>query len=181
MQLKAIVCLWLAVLCAATSFAQSFNVGDKVNIYNSGAWYKGNIQQIGSDNYAGYYYVHYDGFNNGQWINGSNIKMLSATKAATALAPRDGLYTILSYGSVTNPIRLGYFDLSDGRYRYYNMAKKVIGSGSYQFDPASKSVRWLSGPFKDAQWGGSFETDRDGKTHKIRLNRVTIGSNSSDS
>lgn len=95
--------------------------------------------------------------------------------------PRNGEYIILSYGSPTNPIRIGYFQLKDGQYIYYNMSKKVLGQGSYTYNSQNKNVEWKNGPFSEAKWAGSFEIDREGKTHKIRLNRVTIGSNSIDS
>jgi hypothetical protein len=161
-------------------FSQSFQVGNKVEAYNSGAWYKASIVEIGSGNYQGYYYVHYEQYSQNQWIKGSNIRLIEKAAGTMANAPRNGLYTILSYGNPSNPIRIGYFGLKEGIYVYYNLGKKEIGSGNYSFDPGSKTITWKSGPFKDARWTGTFETDRRGKTHKIRLNRVTIGSNSTD-
>lgn len=160
---------------------QAFQIGAKVEAYNSGAWYKATIAEAGSGNYAGYYYVRYDDFAQGQWIKASNLRAFKGAAVAAAAGPRNGTYTILSYGNATNPIRLGYFVLQSGRYTYYNLGKKQIGSGRYSYDAASKTISWTSGPFKDANWNGSFEIDREGKTHKIRLNGVTIGSNSTDS
>jgi hypothetical protein len=95
--------------------------------------------------------------------------------------PRIGTYIILSYGNSSNPIRIGYFELSNGKYTYYDMNKKTLGRGSFVYNAQNKTVQWISGAFKDANWGGKFEIDREGKTHKIRLNNVTIGSNSTDS
>jgi hypothetical protein len=117
-------------------------------------------------------------------MKAANIRLQKTVAANTVnnkIGPRNGTYIILSYGTPTNPIRIGYFELSNNKYTYYNMAKKVLGKGSYTYDAANSTVQWTNGPFKNSQWGGGFEIDREGKTHKIRLNSVTIGSNSTDS
>ncbi|MDQ2746922.1 MAG: hypothetical protein M3T96_06660 [Acidobacteriota bacterium] len=97
-------------------------------------------------------------------------------------SPRSGKYDVLSYGAdPNNPLRLGYFELSSGgKYKFYQMGGKSVGGGDYRFDAASNTVEWTSGIFKDNGWGGAFEVDREGKTHKIRLTRTTIGTNSTD-
>jgi len=156
-------------------------VGDKVEVYNSGAWYKATISQIGSDNYKGYYYVQFEKFSNGQWAKAADIKLVTAIVVEKNNGPRNGSYIVVSYSNPSNPIRIGYFELSNGQYTYYTTAKKLIGKGSFSYNASGKMVKWTSGPFKEAKWDGSFETDRDGKTHKIRLNSATIGSNSTDS
>ncbi|HWJ25977.1 MAG TPA: hypothetical protein VNS32_05510 [Flavisolibacter sp.] len=168
-------------LALIISFAQNFTVGQKVEGWNSGEWYKGTITQIGADNYKGYYYVQWDKYTVGQWVKASNIRTLKNETNTAAVSPRNGRYIILSYGNPTNPVRIGYFDLNNGQYTYYNLAKKQIGQGSYSYDSKSKMISWKTGPFKDAKWNGAFEVDREGKTHKIRLNSATIGSNSTDS
>ena len=102
-------------------------------------------------------------------------------KDAANAGPRTGSYTILSYGHNNAPTRLGYFTLSASTYAYYDMGKKLIGRGTYTYSVTDKALTWTSGPFKDSNSGGNFEIDRAGKTHKIRLNTTTIGSNSTDS
>ena len=44
----------------------------------------------------------------------------------------------------------------------------------------SSTVQWLSGPCKDSNWSGTFTTEREGKTHKIRLRSGTIATNNAD-
>jgi hypothetical protein len=168
-------------LTAAYAFSQTFQAGNKVEIYNSGAWYKGSVVQAGSDNYEGYYYVHYDQYSQNQWIKASNLRLLRSAENNISAGPRNGTYIILSYNDPTNPIRIGYFDLKSNQYTYYNLSKKQIGQGTYSYDIKSKMISWKTGPFKEANLNGAFETDREGKTHKVRLNTVTIGSNSTDS
>ena len=180
--MKKIILFATLQLTIMAAFCQQFNIGDKVEIYNSGGWYKGSIVEEGSGDMAGYFKVKYDGYTQEQWMKTSNIRTLrTSTVANSASGPRNGTYIILSYGSVTNPLRLGYFTLNGSTYVYYDMAKKVLGRGAYSYNAGNKSVTWTSGPFKDSKWGGGFEIDRGGKTHKIRLNSVTIGSNSTDS
>ncbi|GAA4731175.1 hypothetical protein [Flavisolibacter ginsenosidimutans] len=172
------LCFQLFLLLA---FAQSFSLGQRVEGYNSGEWYKGTVTQIGSGNYQGYYYIQWEKYTVGQWVKAENVRAVKTAAAAAATSPRAGEYVILSYSSQTNPLRIGYFTLSNGTYTYYNLAKKQIGQGAYTYNTNTKTVQWTSGPFKETAWGGQFEIDREGKTHKIRLNRVTIGSNSTDS
>ena len=181
--MRKLILLLLLQLSFSIAFAQSFKVGDKVEAYNSGAWYKGNVVETGMDNYVGYYKIKYEDYNQTQWIKASNLRMQQSSNAGNnnKTGPRNGSYIILSYGSSSNPIRMGYFKLDNGKYTYYDMAKKVLGQGLFVYDAENKTVQWKSGPFKDANWTGKFEIDREGKTHKIRLNNVTIGSNSTDS
>ncbi len=178
--MKNIYLLILLQLLSLVVLGQNFKVGDKVEAYNSGAWYKGTISQIGANSYKGYYYVQWEKYSQGQWIKETNIRLYK-NATINSIAPRNGIYIILSYGNPTNPIRIGYFDLINGQYNYYNAAKKIIGKGSFTYNANNKTVVWTSGPFKDAKWNGVFEIDREGKTHKIRLNNSTIGANSTDS
>ncbi len=97
--------------------------------------------------------------------------------------PRLGKYGIYSYGAVGNPpLYLGHFVLlSAGKYKVSRTSKEdYYGEGTYRFDAGTSTVTWLSGPFKENGWGGEFTIDREGKTHKIRLKRTTIGTNSID-
>jgi len=162
-----------------TNAQKKFSVGQKVEAYNVD-WYKATITEIGSSNYVGYYKVRYDKYNNEQWIKESNIRIAQNETKDYVSGPRVGRYIILSYGNAYSPITLGYFDLGNGTYVYYNAAKKMIGNGKCLYNAKTKTVQWLSGPYKQAGWGGAFEIDRNGKTHKIRINKVTIGSNSTD-
>jgi len=99
-----------------------------------------------------------------------------------ATGPRLGKYRILSYGAVSKPpLVLGSFVLSEGgKYQAFLVGDKPLGEGTYSYDAAKRAVTWKTGPYVN-EWGGDFEIDRDGKTHKIRMKRTTIGTNSSDS
>jgi hypothetical protein len=159
----------------------ALKAGDKVEIYNSGSWYKGSIVAIGANDMEGYYSVSYDGYKQLQWMKTTNIRLQKADAARPSSGPRSGTYLILSYGNPKNPLRLGYFKLNNGEYTYYDMGKKLIGQGSYTYDTNAAVVQWSNGPFKNSAWTGAFEIDREGKTHTIRLNTVTVGTNSTDS
>ena len=158
-----------------------YKIGQHVEAWNVD-WYKATVIGVGSGNYEGYIKVHYDGYSSGsdQYVKESNIRLPKNTTADYTSGPRNGRYIILSYGNVTNPITIGYFDLENGNYTYYDAGKNVRGSGSYVYSADTKQVQWQSGPLKDYGEVSNFEIDREGKTHKIRLNRVTIGSNSVD-
>jgi hypothetical protein len=94
--------------------------------------------------------------------------------------PRPGKYLIQSYGASGYPLVLGHFTLEPGTYKSFLPGGKLAGEGRYDFDPASQTVKWVTGPFV-GQWGGEFTVEREGKTHKIRLKRTTIATNSTDS
>jgi hypothetical protein len=175
-----IVAFILFMTAGAVAAQTKFSVGQQVEAYNVD-WYKAVIKEIGTNNYAGYYKVKYEKYSSEQWIKETNIRAIKDETKNYSAGPRKGRYVILSYGSGYTPITLGYFDLNDGSYIYYDAAKKQLGKGAWSYDGKLKTVQWLSGPFKQANWGGAFEIDREGKTHKVRLNRATIGSNSTDS
>jgi len=100
-----------------------------------------------------------------------------------ASGPRPGKYLILSYGAVNRPpLNLGYVILeSGGTYKVFLPGDKANGAGQYTYDAGRKAVMWKTGPYEKEGFGGAFEIDREGKTHKIRLKRTTIATNSTDS
>jgi hypothetical protein len=92
--------------------------------------------------------------------------------------PRSGKYLILTYGSnPANPLKLGYFNLNNNEYKYFDLEGKLLGEGSYTYEAAEKQIKWQSGPFKSVGWVGNFEIDNQGKTHTIRLHSNTVGTN----
>lgn len=99
-----------------------------------------------------------------------------------ATGPRPGTYRILSYGAVGKPpLVLGSFQLeAGGKYKAFLVGGKSAGEGTYEYQADRHEVVWKSGPYV-GQWGGEFTVDREGKTHKIRLKRTTIATNSTDS
>jgi hypothetical protein len=95
--------------------------------------------------------------------------------------PRAGKYLILSYGATNRPpLVLGSCVLSEGgKYEAFLPGDNSQGEGTYTYDAAKREVTWKTGPYV-GQWEGKFEIDREGKTHKIRLKRTTIATNSTD-
>ena len=105
----------------------------------------------------------------------------SAAEAASG--PRAGKYNISSYGAVGSPpLFLGHIELqAGGKYRISRKSSgDYYGEGTYSFEAATSTVKWLSGPCKDDAWGGAFTIEREGRTHKIRLKRTTIATNNAD-
>lgn len=100
-----------------------------------------------------------------------------------AAGPRPGKYLILSYGAVGQPpLNLGSVVLeAGGTYKVFLPGEKPGGAGRYSYDAGKKAVLWETGPYEKDKFGGAFEVDREGKTHKIRLKRTTIATNSTDS
>ncbi len=71
--------------------------------------------------------------------------------------PRSGKYFILTYGSnPANPLKLGYFNLNNNEYKYFDLEGKLLGEGNYTYETAEKQIKWQSGPFKSVGWGGEF-------------------------
>ena len=98
-----------------------------------------------------------------------------------AKGPRAGTYRIMSYGATTSPpIFLGHFTMASGAYKAYLPGGKLSGEGRYAYNAADHKVTWQSGPYSGV-WGGDFTIEREGKTHKLRLKRTTIATNSTDS
>jgi hypothetical protein len=104
-----------------------------------------------------------------------------ARSEEAAAGPRPGKYLIQSYGAPSAPpLYLGYVVLEKGGiYKVFLPGDKASGEGRYEYDAKTKTVMWKDGPYKT--WGGAFTIEREGKTHKIRLKRTTIATNSTDS
>lgn len=96
-----------------------------------------------------------------------------------AATPRLGKYLIHSYGATSSPpLYLGYFLLEEGgKYKAFLPGDKPSGEGAYTYDAEKKTVVWKSGPYVEV-WGGEFTVEREGKTHKIRLKKSTVATNS---
>lgn len=163
------------------TFAQV--VGDKVEAYDIGTWYKATIKAIGTGANQGQYLIDYDDYSTDRWHYAKDVRFVKVVKTPnTSAGPRPGKYGVLSYGSNSNPLRLGHFQLSaGGNYSFFNNGDGRVGSGTYKYDNVNKEVQWLSGPFKEYRWNGKFEITREGKTHSISLKKGTFGSNSTDS
>lgn len=101
----------------------------------------------------------------------------------TPIGPRPGKYLILSYGATNRPpLNLGYVILeAGGTYKVFLPGDKPSGTGQFSYDAGKQAVVWKTGPYRGEGFGGGFEIDREGKTHKIRLKRTTIATNSTDS
>lgn len=181
------VCLFLLLfslssLCFAQSKAVVFTVGDKVEVYEIGTWYKAVVKAVGTGNNQGQYLIDYDDYSTDRWFNAKDIRLPKKVETINMSGgPRPGKYVILSYGSNSNPLRLGYFQLlAGGKYSFYDNGGGLVGSGTYKYDNAAKEVTWLSGPFNKNKWAGGFEITRESKTHTLRFTRGTIGTNSTD-
>ena len=179
--MKKICSYLLSLLFSSITFSQA--VGDKVEAYDIGTWYKSTIKAIGTGANKGQYLIDYDDYGTDRWHYAKDVRFIKSVKASSTTAgPRLGKYDILSYGANSNPLRLGHFQLSPGRkYFFFDNGGGSVGSGTYKYDLVNKEVSWLSGPFKAYKWSGRFEITREGKTHSIILKRGTFGSNSTDS
>lgn len=105
-----------------------------------------------------------------------------AASEAAPEGPRPGKYLIHSYGAPPSRLYLGYFILEkDGTYKVFLPGDKESGAGRYEYNAGKKVVVWKGGPYEESGWGGEFTIEREGKTHKIRLKRGTVATNSTDS
>lgn len=181
---------WFGSMVSLTKYAtaqhtkNSYQVGQKVEAWNV-SWYKATVIEVGSGDKTGYIKVHYDDYSSAsdQYLKESSIRILKNKLVDNYSAgPRNGNYFIQSYGSnIYNTLILGYFDLNNGKYKYYDAGKNLIGSGTYLYDANNKQVTWQSGDLKKYNPTATFEISREGKTHVIKLLRGTWGSNSADS
>jgi hypothetical protein len=99
-----------------------------------------------------------------------------------AEGPRPGKYRIFTIPTAKGiPLFLGSFVLEKGgRYQAYLPGDRMTGTGEYEYQPASKTVIWKTGPYQVEKWGGQFFVTREGKTHEIYLKSSTRATNSLD-
>ena len=107
------------------------------------------------------------------------LLLIASCTIATAQQeqPRVGKYKILgASGRVIIP--LGFFILKAGNsYSYYNQKMELSGKGTYKYDVGSKSIIWLTGPFKEKSFKGDFVSSFNGAKHSIIMNRGTTAEN----
>jgi len=99
-----------------------------------------------------------------------------------AEGPRPGKYRIFTIPTAKGiPLFLGWFELEKGgHYKAHLPGDRLLGEGEYEYQAASKSVAWKTGPYKDDKWGGRFFVTREGKSHEIYLKPSTRATNSID-
>lgn len=122
------------------------------------------------------------------WRQVGFVGMLLALGAAPCLGqpevvgPRPGKYRIFTIPVAKGfPLFLGSFTLEkDGVYKAYLPGDRMTGEGKYEYDAATKSVVWKTGPYHTEKWNGHFITSREGKTHEIYLKSSTRATNSID-
>lgn len=89
--------------------------------------------------------------------------------------PKLGRYNVRSYGASNRPpLFLGHFVLeAGGKYQVFLPGGRMVGEGTYQFDQASKEVKWLTGKYKDEGWMGRVLVASDDKSLTIWLKSTT--------
>jgi hypothetical protein len=160
----------------------AWKVGDKVEAWNV-AWFPAEILAVGTGERQGYYRVHYSNFSDAsdQWLKADSIRARESGGAGTtgAATPRIGRYRVLSAGAGGKQLMLGELELlANGRYIVRLPGGRVRGEGKYAFDSTTATVKWLTGPYREDGFGGTFEVSREGRTHEITLRRGTIAANS---
>jgi hypothetical protein len=165
----------------------NFRIGQRIEGWITAEWLPVTLVQIGGGPWADSpYLVEYGtpirGIQPKRWLSARDVRPLAKTPPDTSAAgPRLGRYVILSYGTPSNPLRLGEIELvAGGAYRYYANGGRVLGAGTYRFDATKRAVVWQDGILKEQGWTGTFTVERNGKTHQIRLMRTTIAVNSVD-
>jgi len=181
--IHAFIVLFLFFYISAKAQAVVWKVGDKVEA-GPGNYHPATVLKVSDAKVS--FYLHYeDGAYPDGWVQGFLIRARDTqakADAAAANGPRLGKYRIYGYAG-TYAAYNGYFLLkAGGNYEVFNPGDKSIGSGSYNFNKTTVTVKWLSGPFADKDWDGTqkLEVSREGKTYIIRLKARTIGSSSSD-
>lgn len=161
-----------------------WKVGDKVEA-GPGGYHPATVLKVSDAKVS--FYLHYednshpDDWVEGYWIRARNTQVKA--NAAAKNGPRLGKYLIYGYATSAGAYN-GYFILKAGdNYEVFLPGGKSAGSGTYNFDKSTTTVKWNSGPFASKDWDGTqkLDVERDGKTYIIRLKARTIGSNSIDS
>ena len=183
-KLTVTICLVTINMLYAKAQIKAWIVGDKVEAGPAG-YHPATVLQV-SDNKTSFRLHYDDKAYTDSWVEGSLIRpkdtQAKIDADAVKTGPRLGKYIVLGYASSLGAYN-GYFILQPAdKYEFFIEGGKSIGKGTYNFDKATSTVKWNSGPLAGRDWDGSqrFEVTREGKTHTIRLKLRTIGTNSPD-
>ena len=101
-----------------------------------------------------------------------NVNVVNATVTALPVsAPHVGRYEL--YAGV-HPMYIGHFILlSNGKYKvaFDTDENNYDETGKYTYNSATNTIEWISGMFKNNNWGGKFEKNEKG--FHIQLNKNT--------
>ena len=144
---------------------RGWQIGDRVQAWNSGVYYDGVIIGIGSGSMDGYFLVKTDGYNNPQYVSTANLRAGPPVTPAAAGKPRNGKYVCLLYNGGAGQFEW-YLTISSGAYQ---QTRPDLAGGTYSYDAGGRALTFTSGPYSHNNWIGLFSVEREGKTHKIVL------------
>ena len=144
----------------AAQATESYKIGDAVEVFYGGLWNPGRLSKVEGTGPSVYVYADFSF--QGEPRSGSffanGLRPASGTKPA--VKPADIVDSGLAYGDYVCQLgrwdvgqkrmiyeQKGYFRLNpDGTYHYLDGGQ----SGRYRYDPASRTIQWLSGYFSQA-------------------------------
>jgi hypothetical protein len=183
---KYLVCFFAAMLWMYAGIAQTYRTGDKVQALISNTWKDVTIVKVPTGNGTVYQVAEPDAkTGRGQKIiltvNAQNIRMAKAPAVVSnSVIPAPaveisslhlGRYEL--YSGVPT-MYLGHFILlANGKYKvaFDTDETNYDETGSYVFDNNTMVINWVSGMFKNNNWGGKLVKNETG--YRIEFTKTT--------
>jgi hypothetical protein len=184
--------LFIGLFCVSVISAQAYKEGDKLEALIGNSWkevYVSKPPAGKSDKYE----VLFSRTSNGKTITTSHLldkTRLRPIPKTTFSNPVPAVVT----KPVSPNLHLGRYELysgipsmylghlvllADGRYKiaFDNDEDNYDESGKYRFDENTSTIEWLSGMFKNNNWGGKL-IKKDGTGYRIEFNKATFADSS---
>ncbi len=188
---KYLFLLCCLVFSGSVIFAQTYQVGDKVEALIGNSWKEVAVSKVPSGK-SNMYEVRVNRISNGRTLSSSVL----LDKSKLRVQPKAAVNTITV--TVTKPVsanlHLGRYELysgipsmylghlillADGKYKvaFDSEEDNYDESGRYIFNENTNTIEWQSGMFKNNNWGGKL-VKKEGSGYRIEFNKAAFADSS---
>ena len=184
------VCLLILLLSMQTVFSQTYKAGDKLEAFIGNTWKEVTVVKPVAGK-TGIYEVQqsmpktYRGpLKNTVTVSKGNLRMMPSMPAPVAVASANPTSEVVDEKNLYH----GRYELYSGIPTMYIGHVILLGNGKYKaafdsddtnyevgnyiFHPDTNTIEWVSGMFKNNNWGGKM-VNKSGKS-RIEFNRATF-------
>ena len=176
-------CLLVLVLCMQTAMAQVYKAGDKLEAMVGNSWKPVTVVKAvaGKPNF---YEVKSITTNNNRGAAVTSIAVSKTNLRPMKQNPDEVVKTVVPESN----IHLGRYELysgiptmyighivmmTGGKYKVaFDTDENNYAQGTYAFHPETNTIEWISGMFKNNNWGGKLVT-RTGSGFRIEFNKAS--------
>ena len=176
-------CFLFLVMCMQTVMAQTYNTGDKLEALVGNAWKPVTVIKVVAGN-PNFYEVKTIATNNNRGaavtsitVNKTNLRRIiqNPDEPAKTVVPESNIH--LGRYELYSGIPTMYIGhiimMAGGKYKVaFDTDENNYAQGTYAFHPETNTIEWISGMFKNNNWGGKLVA-KPGSGFRIEFNKAS--------